>query len=244
MTRFILALVIGLALAGGTASAAPEKIDAGNPTYFSGNQRNLPVSMTLTPQAAVQWAYTMPAVQAAVQEMQRRGYIAHPEYDNAVNVNDPPSTFVTLSFEKPGLTTPSNISGAPAIIIGTVLQPDGTAFTNATGGLAFVNWDTGLCQSAEEYPEFQYSDPSFDVMDYYITSTGIRRPLPQPVILGATDSPGDKKFRKFMGCTTIVAAGALVKAALTPPPIPQKVVIDAALTTIFGAIACANGIFN
>jgi hypothetical protein len=258
---------IGIFLALGLATGFPEicaaasgRIDVGEVIVHAGGG-HLPVGPSVTKAEAIAAAYQMPAVQAAITHMGALGYIAHSVYDDAGLAPGAPATFVALSFEKPGLFAPSfDVIGAPMILIGTVREASGQMITRVTGGLAFVDTTAKSMWAADSLPAQYPRDQSWEVVpagggDYGLGDDpgGLKRVSPSSARSwigpfsftgGGTNSPEDRRFRKFVHCSSIGLGGAALNALWQGPPIPQKVVIQAAVMGVISVISCGVGAYG
>jgi hypothetical protein len=253
--RCLFWMCLMLSWGSGVAGAAPLRIDEGDVVVLP-DGGNLPVGAGVTKDDALRAAYTLPAVQAAITFMVSRGYVAYPVYDDAALLTSPPATFVALSFEKPGLITPSfGIVGAPMILIGTVRDAWGRLRTSVTGGLAFMDTTAEAMWTADSLPNQYPDDASYEVVPAgggNNIDDGLQRVLPHSpestgpfdFHWGGSDSPEDQKFRRFMSCSTMGLASTALRAAWTPPPIPQKIVLQAAIFGVLSIATCGVGVYG
>lgn len=210
------------------------EIDEGNPDSMAGSLYNLPIGPNVSEPHAAAWATGMPAVRAAMDYFRSRGYVPRPEYNRAANNSTPPATIVFLAFEKPGFVSEPGHLSAPVIAVHSVLTDAGVAKTTISSAFADVSLTTGLLSVIEP----DGSGSGFDIPPDEIASVRTLDDL-QPSWFGASGSAADTKFRKFAGCSALAASSALVNAALTPPPIPQRVIAQAAVVTAIGVATCA-----
>ena len=239
----------------GVSAAALSRIDTGEIVVHSGGG-HLPVGPTVTKAEAITAAYTLPAVQAAITYMGSRGYVAYPVYDDAGLAPSVPATFVALSFEKPGLMPPTpEVMGAPLILVGTVRHSSGEMITSVAGGLAFYDTANHAFWTADSLPQQYPQDQSWEVVPAGggdDGGDGFRRPSfnaarsigPFRFTFGGTNSPEDQKFRSFMACATMGAAGAAMNTIWQGPPFPQRIVIQGAITAAFAVIGCGVGVYG
>lgn len=227
----VLALLAGLP---SLAHAEPREMDLGQPDQLSGTPYNLPIGPDVPESHATAWASGMPAVRAVIDYFRSLGYVARPEYDRAANQAVPPATLVFLAFEKPGYVAPAGHVAAPVIAVHSLLTDAGVARTTISGAFADLDMSTAVITVID--PDGAGSE--VDVPPPDIDSVSSPGDL-EPAWFGASNSAADKKFRKFAGCTALSAASGLVAAATMPPPIPQKIVVQAAVTTAIGIAGCA-----
>jgi len=235
------------------AGAAARRIDTGDIVVVQGGG-HLPVGPGVTKEEAIGAAYALPEVQAALTHMGALGYVAYPMYDDAGLV--PTATFVALAFEKPGLMPPGpDVIGAPMVLVGTVLDPYGQPRTSVTGGLAFLDRVTLAFWTADSLPAQYPNDGSWEVVPAGAGDDGdggLRRPSlsssrtigPYRFTFGGTNSPEDQKFRKFMTCAAMGAAGAALNTIWQGPPFPQRIVIQGAIMAGLAVIGCGIGVYG
>ena len=102
------------ALAGAAFAGRPIMSDPDPDFWFKGDSDNLPVNCRVTPEELVAHARRIAAVQTAMQEFARRGYVAYPGADKAASACDHPISVVMLAYQKPGAWIDSDHRGAMA----------------------------------------------------------------------------------------------------------------------------------
>lgn len=211
--------------------------------YLGGGLRHLPLGTGITREQVIAHAYTMPTVQTAIDEMLARGYVPYRDHDAACVSFDPPFAMAVLQFEKPGLIPPPDHIGAPAIMVGTALDATGQPQTAVSGGLMFVNMNDATMWTADSLAEYQMTDASFDVAEGGgEPGEPLMRPSPGTLILGTTNSPGDRKFRKWVYCFAVGSLTRVLSIVTTTPPVPQLTVGRIIAEHIFIAVTCAIGV--
>jgi hypothetical protein len=157
--------VLCLVCAATAAGAAPRRMSTGDydHIFFRGDADNLPVGTFVTPDDAISWALTMPRVVTALQEMQARGYVAHPDYNRAGITSNPYGTHVFFAFEKPGLLQTEQHASSPVLVVSTFIDGSGTPYTTVVGGIIFVDRNTGQMFTADSLAAYRDSDPSFEI---------------------------------------------------------------------------------
>jgi hypothetical protein len=238
-------VVVLLAPSGSVLEAQPRRIATFEETdaTFPGSSTHLPVGGGVTPQQAIAHAYTMPAVQQALQLMQSRGYVPHPANDDAVALTSPPLTMVCLQFDKPGLVPPADHIAAPVLMIGTSVGPEGFPVTSVSGGVTFVNTTNARFFTADSLAEYSASDGSFDVTaGGGENDDGPRRRMPDT--WGGTNSPGDAKLRSWIYCFSFGSLGIVTQIVTTTPPVPQLYVARIIVQHVIIAGSClASAVF-
>jgi hypothetical protein len=165
----------------------PRTIVAEEDIYRShaGSARDLPVGCQYSPRDLVAHAYTMPAVQQAMQIFQSRGYVRRAAGDTAINgcQSGQSSSGVTLTWEKPGAFIDSMKCVVATIVVRTAVNPaSAEAGTWVSGGLLVIDGNNGKVSPAQDLGYF-LDDPAFDV-NYSAAATSSASPAPVQVTIG------------------------------------------------------------
>ena len=249
------AVWIGILCLGCIATAAgamPRRIGNGDidNIFYRGNADNLPVGSFVTPEVAVDWALTMPRVQFALQEMQMRGYTAHPDFNKAGITTSPVGTHVFFAFEKSGLVQTPDHASSPVLVVSTFLDAAGAPTTTVVGGIIFVDRHTGLMFTADSLATYQQSDPSFEVEN--IGGGGDPGdPLVVPrkkVNTAGIDPELRNKLVGFAGCAALANTAVIVGAVRWAPELsmisPWAAVTVAVGLVLLATAGCAWGYFG
>jgi len=234
-----------------TAQAAPRRINTGDydNIYFRGNADNLPVGSFVTPEAAIEWAMTMPRVTAALQEMQSRGYIAHPDYNKAGVTTNPYGTHVFFAFEKTGLVQTPEHASSPVLIVSTFVDGGNVPYTTVVGGIIFVDRNTGQMFTADSLAEYRTTDPSFEIVNG--GGGGAEDPLVIPIkkTYGTGVDPDLRnKLIGFAGCAMLANTAVIIGSVRWAPAVsvlsPWAAVTIAVGLVMLATAGCAWGYFG
>ncbi|MBI1798593.1 MAG: hypothetical protein HYR73_02780 [Candidatus Eisenbacteria bacterium] len=147
--------------------------------------------------AVLNWARTqMPAVQTAMDEFARRGYVHNADRDTAIVFDNPPVSFVQLNYTRPGLVLPPNHFGWPVIWVKTSGDASSQAVsTQITAGIVVVDAEHMKVFSGDSLSDIAAQDPSFDVDQVQVGVTKL------PVKRFSSDLPtGRTLLYKWLGC--------------------------------------------
>lgn len=256
-SRKLFTLAVGIALLGaaGSSGAGPFQFPTGDPIFntYPGDATNLPVGPRVTVGQAVSAARALEVTRVAFEEFQRRGYERHAESDTAVFVAEPGATIVVLAWRKPGFAPGPHSTGAPLVLVTTMVEPaSGLASTSCTAGLVVLDSLNRAAFAADSLPGYGGTDGSFDVA--HEAAGGyeepgeaggpiLKRPLPGGT--NAFTNP-NSKFRRWLTCASWSALGCFAHAlrfSLSPLAIvwiaAPEVAVSAVLTCQVGvAIGC------
>ena len=124
------------------------------------------------------------------------------------------------------------------------MDENGMPVTSVSGGMTFVNLNTAAMFTADSLAEYQYTDASFDIVEFSSGEPGnpFKRPMMRPNYLGMSESPGDKKFRKWVYCFAAGSLARIFTIVATTPPIPQLQVGRIVVEHVILAATCAIGV--
>jgi hypothetical protein len=187
----------------------PIDVDPGDETqYWSSppDSYNLPIGCSVTEAQLLTWARTMPAVQLAMSTLAGRGYIAHPEADNARRwCSGILGSCVVIAYERPVTVLEEVKLGAGAIIVTSVLdQTTGNAITRISGGMLIIDHAAQTIFAADSLASYMATDPSFDIeVDGGDGSPdpGIIRPGNATVVPADEGLVSQSRFTSVVKCT-------------------------------------------
>lgn len=191
--------------------------------------RDLPIDRLTSDRAVLLTALNLPGVGSVTDDLVLRGCVRHPENDAVVRSDSPPATVVFLAFEDPGLTLPAGYSGTPAIMIVSVRDFGGATHTTVARTTFVYDHANQRLTTADAIAG---ADPRLGT--FGATTVGAD---------GGPDRHADPvatKTQKYLGCAGMGMLGCAVSALLTTPPVPQVVVLRAAVCSTMAAIGCLS----